>query len=236
MRRSLVLFTLLCDPEGRAVDWMQAMDGYCERLGPGYWAEPVNALSNAAFFLVALVMARRLRGAGLPLAQVLAGLLALIGLGSFLFHTHAQAWAALADVLPIMGFALLYLHVANRTYCGLGRGRSLLGVLAFLPFAALVAAMARPVLGGSAVYASLPLLIAGYALALRHRAPATARGLALGTGLLVLSIAARSLDGALCPRWPLGTHFIWHLLNAGMLGWMIEVYRRHSLAPAASGR
>jgi hypothetical protein len=30
---------------------------------------------------------------------------------------------------------------------------------------------------------------------------------------------------------PLGTHFGWHLLNAVMLGWMIEVYRRHMLAP-----
>jgi hypothetical protein len=25
----------------------------------------------------------------------------------------------------------------------------------------------------------------------------------------------------------LGTHFLWHLLNAVMLGWMINVYVRH---------
>lgn len=26
------------------------IDIYCERLGPGLWAEPLNALTNAAFF------------------------------------------------------------------------------------------------------------------------------------------------------------------------------------------
>jgi hypothetical protein len=34
----------------------------------------------------------------------------------------------------------------------------------------------------------------------------------------------------------LGTHFLWHILNALMLGWMIEVYRRHRLAAAGAHR
>jgi hypothetical protein len=34
----------------------------------------------------------------------------------------------------------------------------------------------------------------------------------------------------------MGTHFLWHILNGLMLGWMIEVYRRHMLAvPRARG-
>lgn len=239
MARSIARVGQGCDPRetrGRAVDWMQEIDGYCERLGPGYWAEPVNAVTNLAFLLAAAVMAWRLRGARLGLAWALVVLLALIGIGSFLFHTHARAWAALADVAPIMAFALLYLYAANRAFWGLGRGWSLLGVAAFFPFAALVVPLARPLLGGSAAYAPLVLLIACYAAALWPRAPRLARGLALGAALLALSIAARSLDAALCPRWPVGTHFAWHLLNALMLGWMIEVYRRHGLAPRPARR
>jgi len=27
------------------------MDLYCERLGPGLWAEPINASSNLTFFI-----------------------------------------------------------------------------------------------------------------------------------------------------------------------------------------
>lgn len=218
------------------MDWTQAIDGYCERLGPGYWAEPVNAVTNLAFLVAAGAMAWRLRAARLPMAWALVALLALIGIGSFLFHTHARAWAALADVAPIMGFALLYLYLAHRVFWGLGRGWSLLGVLAIFPFAALVVPVLQPVLGGSAAYAPLALLIAAHAAALWRRAPTTARGLALGAALLVLSIGMRSLDMAICPRWPLGTHFAWHLLNGLMLGWMIEVYRRHSLAPGPARR
>jgi hypothetical protein len=65
---------------------------------------------------------------------------------------------------------------------------------------------------------------------LARRAPATARGLAIGAAILLVSITARSLDGQLCAKIPLGTHFLWHILNGIMLGWMIEVYRRHMLA------
>ena len=52
-------------------------------------------------------------------------------------------------------------------------------------------------------------------------------GLALGAGILCLSLTARSLDLGHCEDFPLGTHFLWHILNAVMLGWMIEVWLRH---------
>ena len=31
----------------------EAVDLYCERLGPGLWAEPINAITNAAFLIIA---------------------------------------------------------------------------------------------------------------------------------------------------------------------------------------
>jgi len=36
-------------------------------------------------------------------------------------------------------------------------------------------------------------------------------------------------------RLPLGTHFMWHVLNAVMPGWMIELNRRHIRAHALEG-
>jgi hypothetical protein len=71
---------------------------------------------------------------------------------------------------------------------------------------------------------------------LSRRAPSTARGLAVGAGILTVSLTFRTLDQPLCAVWPKGTHFLWHILNATMLGWMIETYRRHMLAaPRAQG-
>lgn len=220
------------------MDLFARIDAYCERLGPGYWAEPVNAITNAAFLVAALVMALRLRGAGLPLARAMVAVLALIGVGSYLFHTHAQGWSAIADVGAILSFILLYLFAASRDYLGLSARWSLVTVALFFPFtAALVPLFALlPVLGASAGYMPVALLIALYAVLLRNRHPGTARGLALGAGLLLVSITARSLDMPLCNALPMGTHFLWHILNAIMLGWMIETYRRHMLARRAHGR
>ncbi len=218
------------------MDWNAAIDGYCERLGPAYWAEPVNAVTNAAFLIAAAVMWRR--STGLPLARLLCVILAAIGIGSFLFHTHATGWAALADTAPIGLFILTYLFATNLHICRWPLWAALAGTLAFIPYAALLTPLfdRLPFFAISAFYWPVPLLIAAYAAALARRAPATARGLALGAGLLVLSLTFRSLDEPLCPTFPLGTHFLWHILNALMLGWMIEVYRRHRLAAPPPGR
>ncbi|AXQ94108.1 ceramidase domain-containing protein [Cereibacter azotoformans] len=214
------------------MDWFAPIDSYCERLGPAYWAEPVNALTNLAFVVAAAVVWPRVRGIGRALAAVLA----LIGLGSWLFHTHANRLTGLMDVLPILAFILLYIFAASRDMLGMRGWQAGLATAAFLPYAALTVPLFQrvPGLGSSAAYAPVPALILLYALLLVRRAPATARGLAAGAGLLVLSLTFRTLDGPLCAALPLGTHFLWHLLNALMLGWMIEVWRRHRLA--AEGR
>lgn len=208
---------------------MREIDGYCERLGPGYWAEPVNAVTNLAFVLAAGAMWSRTRGGRDRVETALIAVLAAIGLGSFLFHTHAQVWAALADTAPIAAFVLIFIYAINRSGWGLRRWPALLLTAGFFPYAAATVPLFGlvPGLGGSAGYAPIPLLILIYALLLRRRAPALARGLAAGAGILILSITFRALDVPLCDSWPLGTHFLWHLLNALMLGWMIEVYHRH---------
>ncbi len=220
------------------MDWAEPVDGYCERSDPGFWAEPVNAATNLLFLLAALVMAHRLRGTRLPFANLLVAILAGIGVGSFLFHTFAQVWAGLADTLPILLFILAYVFAASRDFLGLSPSRSGLVAAGLITCAAVTVPLFAmiPGLGASAGYAPVPVLIAGYAWLLRRRAPDTARGLTIGAGLLLLSLTARTLDDPLCAAVPLGTHFLWHIFNALLLGWMIEVYRRHMLAGRGPGR
>lgn len=211
------------------MDWFAPIDAYCERASAAYWAEPVNAVTNAAFLVAAAAMAHRLRGQRLPLAWALVAILAAIGLGSFLFHTHANRLTALMDVLPILAFILVYVFAATRDLLGARAWVAGAATAGFVPYAAALAPLFGlvPGLGASAGYAPVPLLILAYAALLRARAPATARGLAIGAGILILSLTFRTLDAPLCDWVPFGTHFLWHLLNATMLGWMIEVYRRH---------
>lgn len=219
------------------MDLTAAIDGYCERVDASLWAEPVNALSNAAFLVAAFIMWLRVRGRDLVLAEMLCAVLAMIGFASALFHTHAVVWTAIADSFAILIYILLYIFAANRHYWYLSYWPTVGMTVLFLPYAAALVPVFQliPGLGGSAAYGPVPLLILIYAVLLRRRAPDTAAGLATGAAILIVSLTFRTIDEPLCPIWPVGTHFMWHLLNGVMLGWMIEVYRRHRLRDLAAG-
>ena len=220
------------------MDWMRTIDGYCERIDASYWSEPINAITNAAFLIAAFILWHRVRGQGLPLAMALVVILAAIGVGSYLFHTHATVWASTADVLPIVLFILTYIFASNLHFLRWPLWVSVLGTLAFIPYAMALTPVFRalPFFEVSAFYWPVPVLIVLTALLLRRQHPTTAKGLLIGAGILVVSLTFRSLDRALCDAWPIGTHFMWHILNGVMLGWMIEVYRRHMLAERGAGR
>lgn len=207
------------------MDWTRAIDAYCERTDTSYWSEPVNAVTNLAFLIAGLVMWRRSMGAG----RVLAAVLFVIGIGSWLFHTHATAWAAMADSLPILVFTLIYIFLANRDFWGWPAWTAALGAAAYVPYSMALTPVfeALPFFAISSFYWPLPTLIFAYAFLLRGRAPVLARNLAIGAAILCVSLTARSLDQTLCAAFPLGTHFLWHILNAVMLGWMIETWTRH---------
>lgn len=209
------------------MDWFRSVNSYCERIDAGYWSEPVNALTNAAFLVAAALAWRLAARAGDRAGQALAAILAVIGIGSYLFHTHAQVWAMMADVIPIQIFILVYLALATIRFFAAPWWAGVLAAAAFVPLAAgaarLIAAAVGP-LNGSVSYVPVPILILAYAGLLAGRAPATARGLAIGAGILAVSLFFRTIDQGVCGGFPLGTHFLWHILNAVMLGWMIRVF------------
>lgn len=208
------------------MNWSQKSDNYCERTDLSYWSEPLNAISNAAFVIAAAWMWRRCVGAGW--ARALCAVLFMIGIGSFLFHTHATRWAEMADVVPIGAFILLYLFLVNRDFVGLPWWGAVLATAGFVPYAIVIVPVLDriPFVMISNFYWWVPILLSGYAVFLYRRMPQTAKGMVGGAALLCVSISIRSIDESLCAHWPIGTHFIWHVLNACMLGWMIEVYRR----------
>lgn len=214
------------------MDWFAQVDIYCERTDFTYWSEPLNALTNFFYLFGAIWAFRWNREPGLGIARILAVLLGFIALGSYLFHTHATAWASTADVTPIGLFILTYLFAVNRDVIGMRWWLALGATLLFLPYAALLVPVLNriPFFEISNFYWTVPILIAAYAPFVARRAPETARGMLIGAGLLTVSISLRSLDLILCDVWPIGTHIFWHSLNAIMLPWMIEVYRRHRLA------
>jgi hypothetical protein len=81
------------------------------------------------------------------------------------------------------------------------------------------AALPGVTLNGSIGYipAALAMLaVGGLCLLLNAREPG--RALLTAAVLFTLSLLFRSMDSAICPSWPTGTHFLWHGLNALVLG------------------
>ena len=212
------------------MNWFEAVDGYCERIDASFWSEPLNALTNI-FFLVAAVWVLRREGLN-STARILALILGMIGTASFLFHSFAQAWAGALDVLFILLFTLLYLFAASKDFMGAPRSIALVITLGYFPFSIIVDWLTLPLtfLGSTRIYMPMPILIILFSLLLYKRLPIVSRGLAVGAFILIISMLARILDVPLCQKIPLGTHFVWHVLNAVMLAWMIEVYRRHIIS------
>ncbi|WP_294642622.1 hypothetical protein [uncultured Aureimonas sp.] len=225
------------------MDWFAPIDAYCERLGPGLSAEPLNAATNLAFLLGAAVAWRHWRTRpdrdGITLAFIL--LVAVIGVGSFLFHTFANGWSLLADVIPIAVFIYGFFALALFRFIGLRPALAVAGTIGFAVAAQVVERLAGPVLGSSASY--LPALLAlggigGVLLARRHGA---GRWLLAAAAVFVLSLTFRTLDTPLCAGLPFGTHFLWHVLNAVTLTLCLMAAIRFPadsavIRPAASAR
>jgi hypothetical protein len=191
---------------------MAVLDLYCERLGPGLLAEPLNAITNGAFLVAAWRLASLARGDRGVLA--LAVLALAIGVGSSLFHTFATGWALAADVLPILLFQLLFLLLYLRRRAGLALAPAAGLCLAFL-LACLAGRGFPGVLNGSLAYAPTLAVLALLAWHQLRREQSTL--LLAATGLFSLSLLLRSVDNALCPLFPIGTHLFWHLFNAEVL-------------------
>lgn len=215
--------------------WQQLFN-YCERgTDPSFWAEPLNAISNAAFMISALLalmswqrhrhdFSGAARAAGVELFLVL--LVAVIGAGSFLFHTYATRWAVVADVVPITIFMIVYLGYALRRFVGLGWIVTLIALAVFVQALRemdMMRCAGGPCLNGSVGYLPALAVLIGIGVWLGVKAHPAARWV-LGAGaIFAVSLTFRTLDRSICPQTALfagrqlGTHFIWHMCNATLL-------------------
>jgi hypothetical protein len=205
------------------MEWSTPVDLYCERTDGAFWAEPANVLSNAAFLVAAAAASwswRRAGGRDWP-ALALIIVVVAVGLGSFAFHTMATRGARLADVIPIAIFIFSYLLLALRRFLHFSAGISIAIGVAYAAGAQALSWLAPSgTLNGSIGY--LPALLALIVVARATRGPAR-RGLELAVMLFTVSLALRTIDIAACEAFPLGTHFLWHLLNAAVLYVLLRI-------------
>jgi hypothetical protein len=209
---------------------------YCERGTEGLWAEPLNALTNAAFLMAAWLAWRTWRShpdaswKGQPDIGALILLVAVIGIGSLLWHTVATPWAYLLDAGPIVIFIHVFFasflwRIAGLSWPGLVAGLALYQAATFATLRAFPAGALNESVGYFPVLLFL-LLMAGW-LYLRDHA-LWKRFLAC-SGLFALSLGFRIADLLYCTSLPMGTHFLWHLNNGALLYLLLQGLIQHGM-------
>src|SRR5918999_5968339 len=115
--------------------WRAAlMDAYCERVGMGLFAEPLNAVSNISFLLAAWAAWMLAQRTGTPSAgvRVLIALAASVGIGSILWHTYPTSLTLILDIVPILIFIIWYIWLYTRNVIGMRLLFAVACVAAFL--------------------------------------------------------------------------------------------------------
>lgn len=190
------------------------MDLYCERCGPEFWAEPLNAWTNLSFliaaFLCYLSAKRRMLFSGEII--ILVGLAATVGVGSFLFHTFATVWAMWLDLIPILLLQLVFVWVYARKHLGFNQPATL-GLTIGLVALSLCGLLLRDVLNGSVTYLPAWLLLGFFGFHFLRNSQNQPWLLLGATIAMFLALVFRTIDLAVCNAFPCGTHFLWHLLN-----------------------
>jgi hypothetical protein len=189
------------------------MDAYCERVGMGVFAEPLNAVSNVSFLLAALaawVLATH-TGALSAGVRVLIAIGASVGIGSILWHTLPNMVTLILDSVPILIFIIWFIWLYARDVIKMRPVFAGASAAAFL-LATLLAIPLSGVLHGALVYT--PGLIVTLVLGVFHaRERTVARFTLLAAAAVYLAaLFFRTVDNEVCPVLPIGTHFLWHLL------------------------
>ncbi len=198
------------------MDSIRIVSQYCERFDGSFWAEPANAISNVAFFMTAAGILWVLRYKGrrdLPVIG-LSALIACVGVASFLFHTQPTPVTGALDVLSIALFILAVFFVAIMRLFALGMAGTGLVTAGFLGFCLMISRILGPTMGISAIYAGPLLSLFAIAAAIAPRNRKLAFHFAMTGLMFTLSVSFRIMDQPACSWFPIGTHFMWHVLNA----------------------
>ena len=190
---------------------------YCGRFGPGFWGEPLNQLANLTFVAgAAFTWFVWRRDASRPKWEALLFLSAAgIGVGSLIFHGEPTPKTLLVDLIPIQVFGLAFGAYVLTRYLGLTVAASVVVLVAFVLLRqAWIATVPQGALGGGATHVPTLLALGALGVLLRTRKNAVGTYIAVASLSYACALLVRSWDLYLCPSFPVGVHWLWHVLTA----------------------
>ncbi len=196
------------------------VDHYCERLDAGLWSEPINAITNASFFIAAWLLYRHYKALKLSDNSCLAliFLIALVGLGSLTFHTYSTYAAMFLDIMPIILFVCYFLITALQQLLGLSKIKTFAALVIFmLASSQMMSLPPEYSFNGSASYFVCLFTLIAISSALAYRKHPATPAFFNACMWFTASLTFRSIDMSVCEGFPLGMHFLWHICNGMVL-------------------
>ena len=190
---------------------------YCGRFGPGFLGEPLNQLSNLAFIAGAAFAwsVWRRDASRSPWEGFLFLSAASIGIGSLVFHAEPTPATLLGDLVPIQIFGLAFGAYVLIRYLSLTVLASVAVVACFVLLRqSWIAVAPRGALGGGITHVPTFLALAAFGLLLRRRGNSVSTYVTAALVSYACALLVRSWDLHLCQSFPLGVHWLWHLLTA----------------------
>ena len=197
--------------------------GVCERHSHGWYAEPLNVISSAAFIIVAISIYRfyhrheDLERRWIWDIHALTVLCFIIGTNSIIFHAFPSPTTELMDTLAIVLFIVIYFwSVLFR----IGRCNLFQATVCFIAFVGgthMLVSQFPQALNDSIGYLSSMVALIVIAIHLHLRARPSSQHFMLAAIIGVCSLFARAIDREICGIFSFGSHFLWHTLNATLL-------------------
>lgn len=197
--------------------------GVCERHAHGLTAEPLNVISNLGFLYVAVVIYRfyhkheDVMGRWIWDIHAMTFLTFIIGINSIIFHAYPNATTELMDTIPIVMFIMIYF---TSVLFRIGRTnvfQAVICLVAFVGFSHVLVHQFPRALNDSIGYLSSMIALIIIAVYLHLKARPSSSHFMLAAIVGVTSLFCRAIDREICPMFPVGTHFVWHCLNATLL-------------------
>jgi Ceramidase len=197
--------------------------GVCERSGLGMLAEPLNVLSSIAFMAAAVAVYRHyhrhedLEGKWIWDVHALTFICFFIGVNSVVFHMFPTPTTELADTLTIVLFIILYFWSVLFRIGRTSFYSALICFVAFVGFSHILVHQFPRAMNDSIGYLSSMIALIMIAVHLHLRARPSSSHFMLAALIGVISLFCRVIDREVCDEIFIGTHFLWHILNATLL-------------------
>ena len=152
----------------------------------------------------------------------------LIGLGSFLWHTFPNRITGFVDIFFIVLFMFIYTYKIYSYKISVSKLSSYIIAGMFILSSYFIGQLlSKTVISSSGFYIVIILHLILLCLIFKRKGIEIKilNSLLKATFLFILSLFLRTIDNIICLSFELGTHFLWHILNALVLFYLLNFYK-----------